>query len=64
MIGYEIADGYIFCKMLDENKLVFCDNESMFILPDQELTDEELLQIIDFLYKRDYSLQEANANSA
>lgn len=49
-------------KMLDENNLVFCDNESMFILPDQELTDEELLQIIDFLYKRDYSLQEANAN--
>lgn len=49
-------------KMLDGNKLVFCNNESMFILPDQELTDEEILQIIDFLYKRDYSLQEANVN--
>ncbi|MCM1145637.1 MAG: hypothetical protein NC318_09855 [Blautia sp.] len=28
-----------------------------FFLPEKELEDEELLQIIDFRYKRDYSLQ-------
>ena len=28
----------------------------MFVLPERTLTDEELLQIIDFYFKRDYSL--------
>lgn len=31
-----------------------------FFLPEKELTDEQLLQIIDFRYKRDYSLQKMN----
>ena len=33
---------------------------SKFYLPSRELTDEELLQIIDFNHKRDYSLQVMN----
>lgn len=31
-----------------------------FFLPDKEMTDEQLLQIIDFRTKRDYSLQKMN----
>lgn len=38
----------------------FCYVESTgrFLLPDRELTDEELLEIIDFNYKRDYALSQ------
>lgn len=31
-----------------------------FFFPDKEMSDEELLQIIDFTHKRDYSLQKMN----
>lgn len=31
-----------------------------FFFPDEEMSDEELLQIIDFMHKRDYSLQKMN----
>lgn len=31
-----------------------------FFFPEQEMTDEQLLQLIDFIYKRDYSLQKVN----
>lgn len=31
-----------------------------FFFPEQEMTDEQLLQLIDFIYKRDYSLQKMN----
>lgn len=31
-----------------------------FFFPDKEMSDEELLQIIDFIHKRDYSLQKMN----
>ena len=39
-----------------DDRLCFVPNESKFYLPERELTDEELLQLIDFYYKRDYSV--------
>lgn len=51
--GLEIVDTK---EMVKEGALVFITEESMFVLPERTLTDEELLQIIDFYYKRDYSL--------
>lgn len=44
-------------EMITADTLAFEAEDSMFILPERALTDEELLQIIDFYYKRDYSLQ-------
>lgn len=41
---------------IPENVLCYEKNTGCFYLPDRSLTDEELLQIIDFNYKRDYSL--------
>ena len=46
------ASGYEFCYLVPE---------STFRLPERELTDEEMLQIIDFLVKRDYAYSEAYA---
>ena len=45
----EEAASYEFC---------FLKPTSTFCLPDRELTDEELLQIIDFITKRDYAFEE------
>ncbi len=42
--------------MITADTLAFITEDSMFVLPERALTDEELLQIIDFYYKRDYSL--------
>lgn len=44
-------------KMITADTLAFVTESSMFILPERALTDEELLELIDFYYKRDYSLQ-------
>lgn len=41
---------------IPENTLCYEKSAGCFYLPDRSLTDEELLQIIDFNYKRDYSL--------
>lgn len=41
-------------------ELYFTEDTSIFNLPARELTDEELLEIIDFYYSRDYSLNEKN----
>lgn len=41
------------------NQVCFLTDVSTFFLPARELTDEELLEIIDFYYKRDYSLAES-----
>lgn len=41
---------------IPENVLCYEKSTGCFYLPDRSLTDEELLQIIDFNYKRDYSL--------
>lgn len=40
--------------------LYFVSSESKFYLPEREMTDEELLELIDFYYKRDYSVQSKN----
>lgn len=42
------------------NAICYDINKSTFYLPDRTLSDEELLQIIDFNHKRDYSLQVMN----
>lgn len=38
--------------------LYFAQDSSTFYLPERELTDEEILQIIDFNTKRDYGLEQ------
>lgn len=43
-----------------EGEFYFLIPDSAFYLPDRELTDEELLEIIDFCYKRDYALNKRN----
>lgn len=41
-------------------RLYFVSSESKFYLPEREMTEEELLELIDFYYKRDYSVQNEN----
>jgi hypothetical protein len=36
----------------------FVEDKSLFVLPSRELTDEEILEMIDFYFSRDYSLTE------
>ena len=43
-----------------EGELYFLVSDGAFYLPDRELTDEELLEIIDFYYKREYALNKRN----
>ena len=42
----------------DDQKVCFLAETSTFYLPERTLTDEELLEIIDFYYARDYSLSQ------
>lgn len=44
--------------------VAFYGETTTFFFPDKEMSDEELLQIIDFMYKRDYSLQAMNEKIA
>lgn len=37
--------------------LCYCYENGTFYLPEQEMSEDELLQIVDFRYKRDYSLE-------
>lgn len=48
-------------RYLQQGRVCFVAKSSMFFLPNSELTDEQLLQLIDFQYKRDYSLNEEMA---
>lgn len=41
-------------------KLCFCIQNSTFYLPEHVLSDEEILQIVDFMEKRDYSVIKEN----
>lgn len=41
-----------------EGELCFVVPDSMFYLPERELTDEEMLEIIDFDVKRNYALEQ------
>lgn len=43
-----------------ESELCHCYENSTFYLPAEELTDEQILQIIDFYYIRDYAVRESN----
>lgn len=40
--------------------VAFYKDTSTFFLPEESMSDEELLEVIDFVYKRDYSLQAMN----
>lgn len=40
--------------------VAFFGDTSTFFFPDREMSDEELLEIIDFMHRRDYSLQKMN----
>ncbi len=40
--------------------VAFYKDTSTFFLPEETMSDEELLEMIDFVYKRDYSLQAMN----
>lgn len=40
--------------------VAFLGDTSTFFFPEREMSDEELLRIIDFMHKRDYSLQKMN----
>lgn len=44
--------------------VAFYGNTATFFFPEEEMSDEELLQIIDFMQKRDYSLQAMNEKLA
>lgn len=44
--------------------IAFCKDTSTFFFPEKTMSDEELLQIIDFMHRRDYSLQEMNRRIA
>ena len=39
---------------------VSATKQAQYDLPESEMTDEELLELIDFYYKRDYSIQSEN----
>jgi hypothetical protein len=43
------------------DRLCFVSVSSTFYLPDREMTDEELLELIDFYSKRDYSIKQKNS---
>lgn len=47
-----------------KGKLAFAADSSTFLLPDSVLSDEEMLEIIDFYHKRDYSLAENRSQTA
>ena len=42
---------------LSEDKVALLTESSTFVLPNRQLNDEEILEIIDFYHKRDYSMQ-------
>lgn len=44
----------------DNSELIFIIENRTMILPERNLTDEEMLQIIDYYHKVDYSLQSIN----
>lgn len=44
--------------------VAFLGDTATFFFPDKDMSDEELLQIIDFMHKRDYSLASINEKIA
>lgn len=47
-------------KDIQENELAFCTENSTFYLPQETLTEEQILEIVDYMEKRDYSVREQN----
>lgn len=47
-------------KDIRENELAFCTENSTFYLPQETLTEEQILEIVDYMEKRDYSVREQN----
>ena len=45
-------------QVVDSDKLVYARDTSCFYLPERALTDEEILQILDFNSKRDFALEQ------
>lgn len=48
----------------DGNGVAFLASRGTFFLPEKELNDEEILQIIDFREKREFSIHEAESKAA
>ncbi len=48
-------------EQIQTDTICFFSETSTFYLPERNMTDEELLQIIDFWHKRDYSITEKNS---
>ena len=48
---------------INGKELFFCISESKFYLPDRMMSDEELLEIIDFYIKRVFSLESTTAEN-
>ena len=46
------------------DRVCFLPDTSTFYLPETEMTDEDLLEIIDFYCKRDYSIMEQETPQA
>lgn len=44
------------------DRICFLAENSTFYLPDAPMTDEDLLELIDFYYKRDYSIESTSRN--
>lgn len=47
-----------------KDRVCFLVADSKFYLPEQRLSDEDLLEIIDFYHKRDYSLAQSHTQEA
>ena len=45
---------------VNDGEVCYVENSSTYYLPERSLTDEELLELIDFRYKRDYSVIHSN----
>lgn len=48
---------------MDKEVLAFVSRESLFVLPGRDLNDEEMLELIDFYYKRDYSIMQSSSRA-
>lgn len=47
-----------------EDEPFYITDSSSYYLPERELSDEELLELLDFGYKRSYSVAQSNRNTA
>ncbi len=50
-------------KQRKPGEFCFCYENSTFYLPETEMNEEQLRQIVDFQYRRDFALEKANEDS-